>query len=1068
MNGYETPPLASGIFGSYGSPTKSVPVSMGHMTTGHMTTGHMTTGHMTTDQMTTGHMTTDHMTTGHMTTDQMTTDQMTTGHMTTGHMTTDHMTTGHMTTDHMTTGHMTTGHMTTGHMTTDHMTTGHMTTDQMTTGHMTTDHMTTGHMTTGHMTTGHMTTDHMTTGHMTTDQMTTGHMTTGHMTTGHMTTDHMTTGHMTTDQITTGHMTTGHMTTDHMTTDHMPTGHMTIDQITTGHMTTGHMTTDHMTTGHMTTGHMTTDHMPTGHMTTGHMTTDQMTTDHMTTGPGSVNTLAMALSLRSLFIKKPSPVPKLSTHLSSFIVDRKDGLLSVEDGVRRLRLLEAKGKVWTQEMILQVEERSVRLLDLDTQKDLEYFPKDLEYFLVSSLHKDLEYFPVSSLHKDLEYFPVSSLLQVQAVMNSCSFDSLLALVVRETGQSKPDLHLFQCDHIKANLIQADIESAVTDAKGGKERRRPEALRMILKSDGVIPPPPANPAPEPPSSTNQVDVKSRAAAWSAWTNEQQDCEKQRHIYEEDEGGDTSAARVDRDVQILNHILDDVEFFVMKLQKSTEAFKGVLTLRSKPPSEEEFVDCLQKFKQAFNQLGKLRDHIQNPSAEDLLHFLFSPLRMVVQSAGGSDLPRSVLVPLLSRDAVDFLHSAGSPEERHLWVTLGEGWTKSRLEWPKEHYFPPFVLTFRDGWEPPLLQTANQQREQETLSQHQSETLSHQRETLSHQRETEMLSHQRETLSHERETEMLSHQRETLSHQRETLSHQRETLSHEELRNRLEILDQDSAVAAIRDAVSRRVDRSLDGDSNLTPKPFAKSKYDFVARNNTELSVLKDEVVEVLDDRKQWWKVRNGAGLSGYVPNNILEITRAVDIRGEPIYSHTIQKQTSRSDFLPSKPAVVTPAPPLLPLRRPPPQHRFDSRPPRCPLHPPSRPSPAETAQRPMRTRDTPPPAVRAAITSSSSSQGAAITSSSSSRGAAITSSSSSRGAVNSSCSVGYDSSPESVREWLQSKGFSPVTITSLGVLTGAQLFSLNKEELRTVCPDDGARVFSQVTVQKAALEVRQEVM
>ena len=50
----------------------------------------------------------------------------------------------------------------------------------------------------------------------------------------------------------------------------------------------------------------------------------------------------------------------------------------------------------------------------------------------------------------------------------------------------------------------------------------------------------------------------------------------------------------------------------------------------------------------------------------------------------------------------------------------------------------------------------------------------------------------------------------------------------------------------------------------------------------------------------------------------------------------------------------------------------------------------------------------------------------------------------------------------------TITSLGVLTGAQLFSLNKEELRTVCPDDGARVFSQVTVQKAALEVRQEVM
>lgn len=35
-------------------------------------------------------------------------------------------------------------------------------------------------------------------------------------------------------------------------------------------------------------------------------------------------------------------------------------------------------------------------------------------------------------------------------------------------------------------------------------------------------------------------------------------------------------------------------------------------------------------------------------------------------------------------------------------------------------------------------------------------------------------------------------------------------------------------------------------------------------------------------------NGGGACGYVPNNILEVTKVVDVsgRGEPIYSHTIQ--------------------------------------------------------------------------------------------------------------------------------------------------------------------------------------
>ncbi|XP_069005430.1 epidermal growth factor receptor kinase substrate 8-like protein 1a isoform X2 [Embiotoca jacksoni] len=232
--------------------------------------------------------------------------------------------------------------------------------------------------------------------------------------------------------------------------------------------------------------------------------------------------------------------------------------------------------------------------------------------------------------------------------------------------------------------------------------------------------------------------------------------------------------------------------------------------------------------------------------------------------------------------------------------------------------------------------------------------------------------------------------------------------------------------------------EGEFNLPPEGerLYCCSYDFVARNSSELSVLQGETLEVIESSKRWWKCQNSYDQIGFVPFNILEPLSALNNTGRnvPVVRRESKKTpltppTKYFSYAPSSPVGTSPTA-TSPTVRP---------------HSMVFPSTTmqgedgdrvlimnnELVQRLAQRRDSvrPPVVPRTADTSAP---------------------------------LNYHSPSAEVKAWLVAKGFNRETIQSLGILNGAQLFSLNKEELRMVAPDEGTRVHSQIMVQKALLE------
>ncbi|XP_040917775.1 epidermal growth factor receptor kinase substrate 8-like protein 1a [Toxotes jaculatrix] len=459
---------------------------------------------------------------------------------------------------------------------------------------------------------------------------------------------------------------------------------------------------------------------------------------------------------------------------------------------------------------------------------------------------------------------------------------------------------------------------------------------------------------------------------------------------------SQLNAEREVEIMNHCFDDVERFMGRLQQTAEAQsilnqrkkkssrkskkKGnenddLLIMKAYPPSEEDFVDIFQKIKYSLSLLDRLKSSIAQPDAPDLLHHIFVPLRLMVNTTGGPASAMSVVSPAMTSGAVSLLQEHLTEEEKELWTSLGSNWTSPCSQLNVS--VPPYSPVFLDGWQPQAYDSAGQPFEDPVELQHKQDALRESREAQN---------------------------------------------LHDQARQTAESPGEST--------------EAVDGNG-LPPEGerLYCCSYDFVARNSSELSVLQGETLEVIESSKRWWKCRNRFDQIGFVPFNILEPLSALNNTERD--SSVVRRESKKIPLSP--PAKYFTFAPSSPVGTSPTAISPTARPQSMVL--PST-TMGEESDRVLIMNDE-------LLQRIAGKRG-------SGRPLVVPRS------PDTSTPLNYHSPPAEVEAWLTAKGFSQQTIQSLGILTGAQLFSLNKEELRAVSPEEGARVYSQIMVQKALLE------
>uniref|UniRef100_A0AC34PUQ0 SH3 domain-containing protein n=1 Tax=Panagrolaimus sp. JU765 TaxID=591449 RepID=A0AC34PUQ0_9BILA len=534
-------------------------------------------------------------------------------------------------------------------------------------------------------------------------------------------------------------------------------------------------------------------------------------------------------------------------HLATFAVGRQFGLQSAQDGIRKLKQMEKQSAIWAQPLILKLLRDKISVED-ENGDIVEQFPMRL----------------------------VESPTAQQSQDKTDTYNNILLFVVKGDDRHPPgpptEMHIFHCIGVSAKDVAQDIyyytRGQIQKVRGGRRENAAFGGPVDASPYGPIP---------------------------------------ANYYRDDASpSSNSSEAIDMNVNTLNRCFDDIERFVARIQSAAiaqreldmqrmrtrtkprgkqEAFPppGILNLRAQMPQYAEFFEIFQKFKLSFNILTLVKEYIHDPNAPELLHFLFTPLIVILDACHwglGQPVAPQVVSPLLSFDAIELLRNCLTSKEFDVWMSLGPNWRTPPEEF-RGPLPPPYRPVFRDNFapygypqaEPPSTQTMHR-GSSAPPAQRSVDNLEFERVNL----EKERIAFERMKLL-ERER-YLEEQEQRVRQEQARLEAERDLLQREGVKQRRPSQENYQAAPSPggknghdSSGISPKM-RAFLSDLLKHNRKIVEVTYDRVKQHEKELTVIRGEYLDVLSDEKNWWECRNSQNNVGFVPHTILSVITPED--------------------------------------------------------------------------------------------------------------------------------------------------------------------------------------------------